>query len=1207
MSDIKFNEFKKVKLDTFNAEVTDPSKRDGFNIIKGETNIDDKLWGVREDASDNPVSQLWLGGKKYGEVNPKQEHKLPYYYPKDNTNHQYKYTPDFLMVEDIYVVDTLEDFEKCKGITVEVPNIKDEWQQYCENASMCDYGVGYSIEENKHVGIYTVDGNTNNTFFGSGYGLWSATSDYDITNPKNSCDFNGYINPQKASKFRYTTIIGTDKGGTTGDWGGVLLMDDSNAHPRNFTCVDNDGNEYNFKRNGLYDLTDSNGNCDSKLTDNSGNTLWCAWVCENGDGSALVVYTKQIYDTSCGTYKNNGVETYKGEYVDYIPEIGENINIYFIPNIRTKANRLIFNDLNKSAIITNKQEAYGYVVTLNVLAQTSNDIHQLHYSGISYNGSNGDLATCGTIQVFAEVWPCDGEFYGSRVENSKNQAQCHFVLGDALHRYNSGWGSLIEFKDFNPNYCLSDGTPYMKGTKLVSYGNYNPTGYQSVNDLSNIQGKYGFIRVDVNFNNGKLTLNFSDCVTGKTSDFDANTLFSDTNLKTGNLKLNGSELTFDFKSNKYSLKSYDTYIGTDKYEEKYFNTLINSAITIDVKDSDGNSVTETVNVIDSFKKSTKFGFQQWSFQNLYYKCIGFSLEDRLILNLMDNSVYLYDYLLNDYVKEVGEVPTAYFTGSHISYNDETKKLWYSNGTEITCIARNCGCFDESDFIATPMINVTYEELKILKNENLLIPGMQYRLIDYECTVANDTNAQAINTGHFDIILVADDETTLNENVRFIYHEGDDYFTGSNLSAWEGKYCLDNDTDKFAWADSTNGKGVIYWLKDEHNNECPYDFKNIQFKRVAISNIEATGITSDMLTELQTKFVYDNNGGICYGQVNGVPSNVSNNACEINYTFDNNTQIYYYTFTWINNSGDIQDASIIGQQLTNGEGQYSGVYNNQIQPVSQSIFYPESPNEFGYSLNNIVFVSSYSYNGGVFYGYYGNKFGLDCYNNTFGNVCVSNTFGNYCGNNIFGNYCYYNTFGNKCNNNTFGNECTRNTFGNDCYSNTFGKSCYSNTFGNSCYSNTFGNYCSYNTFGNYCGNNTFGNDCESNTFGNYYHSNTFGDSCFSNTFGNVCNRNIFGNYCSYNTFGNNIKYNTFVNDYIQQCRFGDGIENCIISGITTGNYSYLQNYHFLSDVTSYTLPSNSLTNIIHQFVVGRKSDGTIIMVNPMDYLITSITV
>ena len=501
-------------------------------------------------------------------------------------------------------------------------------------------------------------------------------------------------------------------------------------------------------------------------------------------------------------------------------------------------------------------------------------------------------------------------------------------------------------------------------------------------------------------------------------------------------------------------------------------------------------------------------------------------------------------------------------------------MFYSNGTKITQISTNCECFNEDDFITESMIGVTYEELKNLKDTSGLIPGMQYRLTDYECTVTNESNARAINTGHFDIILVADDETTLNENVRFTYHEGDTYFADSDLSAWKGKYSLTNDTNKFDWADPTNGKGVIYWLKDEHNNECPYDFKNIQFKRVAISKIEATGITSTMLYQLQTTFVYDNNGGICYGcygQVNGVPENVSYDNIAINYTFDNSIEKYYYTFTWVDDSGDVQDASIVGQQLTNDEGQYSGVFNNQIQAVSrQYIFNPVSQNEFGYSLNNIVFVSSYSFDG-KFYGYYGNKFGVNCYENTFGNDCHSNTFGD---------------------------DCAGNTFGNHYWDNTFGNSCWDNTFGNSCWNNTFGNYCDSNTFGNYCLDNTFGNFCNNNTFGN---------NCDSNTFENICSGNTFGNNCWNITFGNNCNSNTFTNDNINYFTLDDGVENCIISGITTGPNSPLKNYHFLSNVSSYTLPSGSPLNINYQLVVGRKSDGTIIMVNPMDYLITSINV
>jgi hypothetical protein len=64
------------------------------------------------------------------------------------------------------------------------------------------------------------------------------------------------------------------------------------------------------------------------------------------------------------------------------------------------------------------------------------------------------------------------------------------------------------------------------------------------------------------------------------------------------------------------------------------------------------------------------------------------------------------------------------------------------------------------------------------------------------------------------------------------HEGDTYFSGNKLNSWTIKYCLDNNNSRFAWADTINGKGVIYYMKDEYKNECWYDFKNIQFLRTS---------------------------------------------------------------------------------------------------------------------------------------------------------------------------------------------------------------------------------------------------------------------------------------------------------------------------------------------------------------------------------------
>jgi len=120
--------------------------------------------------------------------------------------------------------------------------------------------------------------------------------------------------------------------------------------------------------------------------------------------------------------------------------------------------------------------------------------------------------------------------------------------------------------------------------------------------------------------------------------------------------------------------------------------------------------------------------------------------------------------------------------------------------------------------------VKYNELASLRNNNKLVPGCKYRITDYVTTTTQENTQSA---GHaFDIIVLATDTNVLNENALATKHNGDTYFANSNLAAWELKYSLDNDTDRFAWADSTNGKGVIYYMKDEFNNECPYDFKNV---------------------------------------------------------------------------------------------------------------------------------------------------------------------------------------------------------------------------------------------------------------------------------------------------------------------------------------------------------------------------------------------
>ena len=280
----------------------------------------------------------------------------------------------------------------------------------------------------------------------------------------------------------------------------------------------------------------------------------------------------------------------------------------------------------------------------------------------------------------------------------------------------------------------------------------------------------------------------------------------------------------------------------------------------------------------------------------------------------------------------------------------------------------------------------------------MIPGQWYRITDYNCTT---TQADTQSAGHqFDIIVRADETNVLNENAYAAKHAGDAYFANSKLEAWKIWYCLDNDTNRFTWADTTNGKGVVYRMIDEFNNDCPYDFKNIQFKRWYTTDSVATRLGL--------------NGCYMVANTNSTAGNLS--------VVDDTNFIFAYTFSSQQTGGTQTDFSL----------DKNAVHCNVIRPRKNS-------------LNNIVFYGDTNYM---------NTFDSGCYNNTFGGSCYNNSFGKYCYNNSFGNSCQYNSFGNNCLYNSLGNGSGNNSFGNNCRNNSFGVTCNNNAFGN---------YCQYNSF------------------------------------------------------------------------------------------------------------------------------------------------
>ena len=253
--------------------------------------------------------------------------------------------------------------------------------------------------------------------------------------------------------------------------------------------------------------------------------------------------------------------------------------------------------------------------------------------------------------------------------------------------------------------------------------------------------------------------------------------------------------------------------------------------------------------------------------------------------------------------------------------------------------------DSNDSISL-MTNITWQELKNLRDENQLTAGCLYRITDYTTTTTQDGTQSANND--FDIIVEAISENTLSEESRAIKKDNDTYFANNDLEAWEIKYCLDNDNTRFGWADTVNGKGVIYYMKDEFNNEAWYDFKNIQF--------------------LRTKDWFSDNGAFW---------------CSDKFIMKQTSNWYFYTFSSVNGT-EISDDTLYTTNY-HATDNHLGRNTAKITKLNNTIFI----NEPNYGAFNNIIVDGHG-------------------NNTFGNKVWNNYIGHNCLNNVIAKNFQYNT-------------------------------------------------------------------------------------------------------------------------------------------------------------------------------------------------------
>ena len=426
-------------------------------------------------------------------------------------------------------------------------------------------------------------------------------------------------------------------------------------------------------------------------------------------------------------------------------------------------------------------------------------------------------------------------------------------------------------------------------------------------------------------------------------------------------------------------------------------------------------------------------------------------------------------------------------------------------------------------------HVTHAELVALRDNGELVPGQRYRITDYTCTTKQPETHSA---GHvFDIIVTADDVSTLNENARAVKHTGDTYFSGSKLSTWKLKYCLDNDITRFAWADTESGKGVIYYLEDEFGNLAEYDFKNIQFKRYrATIKEEYEGILGDS----KFMFLQDNDEGWY---------DINDSVFEL----DTDDYIWCYTFHDIVNGNKDGSLNHFDGEAYNPRG----VFKNSIPCNRISVSYDEVLYTSLYLSNIVHYVTLPTGDDYDTEGIWtcGNEFGIECQNLTFSKKCRNSkfigsirntTFGGNIENTTFGGYIWGTTFGGGIYYATFGGYINGATFGGEIRNTTFGGYIYEATFGGYIERATFGGHIDGATFGGDIWDTTFGGDIGNTTFGGYIGNTTFGGNIGYTTFGGYINRATFGGYIDGATFGGNL-YNGHIHGRLYSVSIGSAGE------------------------------------------------------------------
>ena len=319
-----------------------------------------------------------------------------------------------------------------------------------------------------------------------------------------------------------------------------------------------------------------------------------------------------------------------------------------------------------------------------------------------------------------------------------------------------------------------------------------------------------------------------------------------------------------------------------------------------------------------------------------------------------------------------------------------------------------------------------------------------------------------------------DEVLIASNLPY------NYFQNSNLSAWKVWYCLDNDTDRFAWArdkdyiENTQGYGKYYrdtTLDSIHEQEQYYGWRHdnsrIAYTKNEHPSIGETAYDEDYIEDWDIPNIGFVGTGVIYRLIDEYNNDIKYDFKNIQFTrpltdgaYDEGGEdTWCYTFNLVKYNedsdtyGDCEDASIIGNTIIDsGEEVILGVYDNIFGRCLSYLedIYIES---FTFSLGNNVILSV---DDNEYEGIHSNRIGNNFRNNTIGGNFIKNNIGNDFFDNKIGASFQGNIIGNHLSDSKIGIGVKNNTFGNSDRNIKIDNSCSYITIGNNCRAITIGN-------------------------------------------------------------------------------------------------------------------------------------------------------